>query len=174
MPRESAPTKVTGGGGFTFADKVAAWFLAQMLRRAFPLEPELGPIAEVHFEARDAGQVLDDLLLVLKHGNDTSRCAVSVKSNRQLTTAGFNGTFVHDAWEQWRGAAGSNFNAEMDLLGLIVGVIGSQTLQEWRGLQKQDVTTTPERMVQRLADFQQSSASQRAIFESFRRPLNGV
>jgi len=174
MPRESAPTKVTGGGGFTFADKVAAWFLAQMLRRAFPLEPELGPIAEVHFEARDAGQVLDDLLLVLKHGNDTSRCAVSVKSNRQLTTVGFNGTFVHDAWEQWRGAAGSNFNAEMDLLGLIVGVIGSQTLQEWRGLQKQDVTTTPERMVQRLADFQQSSASQRAIFESFRRPLNGV
>ena len=30
--------------------------------------------------------------------------------------------------------AGSNFNRETDLLGLIVGVIDSQILEEWRGL----------------------------------------
>jgi len=174
MPRESAPTKATGGGGFTFADKVAAGFLAQMLKRTFPLEPELGPIVEVHFETRDCGQVLDDLLLLLNRGSDTTRCAISVKSNRQLTKGGFNAEFVQDAWEQWRGAARSHFNPETDLLGLIVGVIDNQTLQEWRGLQKQTATTTPERMVQRLADTKQSSATQRAIFESLRSLPNGV
>ena len=63
MARAKAPTKVTGGGGYTFADKVAAAFLAQMLKRAFPVEPEFGPIAELRFEARDTGQILDDLRL---------------------------------------------------------------------------------------------------------------
>ena len=174
MPRMSAPTKATGGGGFTYADKVAAGFLAQLLKRAFPIEPDFGSIAEVHFEARDSGQILYDLLLVLKHGNETTRCAISVKSNRQRTRAGFNNEFVQDAWEQWNGPPGSSFNRETDLLGLIVGVIDNQTLEEWRGLQKQDVATTPERMVQRLADSQQSSATQRAIFQSLRRALTGV
>ena len=169
-----APTKATGGGGFTFADKVAARFLAQLLKRAFPIEPDFGPIAEVHFEVRDAGHILDDLLLILKHGNETTKCAISVKSNRQLTNAGFNDEFVQDAWEQWRGAGGPNFNRETGLLGLIVGVIGSQTLEEWRGLQKQDFATTPERMVERLTDSGQSSATQRAIFRSLLKAVNGT
>src|SRR5205807_7454683 len=38
------------GRGYTFADKVAAGFLAHMLKRKFPLEPDLGVIAELHFE----------------------------------------------------------------------------------------------------------------------------
>jgi hypothetical protein len=94
MSRNSAPTKTTGGGGYTFADKVAAGFLAQILKRAFPVEPEFGPIAELHFEARDAGQILDDLRLFLKRGTEATRCAISVKSNRQLTRAGFNEEFI--------------------------------------------------------------------------------
>src|SRR5258707_10418386 len=110
MARDSAPTKSTGGGGYTFADKVAASFLAQMLKRAFPIEPEFGPIIDVHFETRDSGQLLDDLLLVLQRGSQTTRCAISVKSNRQLTNTGFNQEFVQDAWEQWRRQAGPNFN----------------------------------------------------------------
>lgn len=171
MSRNSAPTKATGGGGYTFADKVAAALLAQMLKRAFPVEPEFGPIAELHFEARDTGQILDDLRLVLKRGTEATRYAISVKSNRQLTRMGFNEEFVGDAWEQWDSAG---FNKETDLLGLIVGVIDAPTLEEWRQLQKQDFAATPERMVQRLADSQQSSAIQRAIFESLRREQNGV
>ena len=174
MPRMCAPTKATGGGGYTFADKVAAGFLVQLLTRAFPTEPDFGFSAKVHFEARDAGQILDDLLLVLKRGTEATKCAISVKSNRQLTKAGFNDDFVRDVWEQWNGADGSAFNRETDLLGLIVGVIDSPTLEEWRGLKKQDFATTPERMLQRLSDSHQSSATQRAIFESLRRPVNGV
>jgi len=134
MSRNSAPTKATGGGGYTFADKVAAAFLAQVLKRAFPVEPEFGPIVELHFEARDTGQVLDDLRLVLARGNESTRCAVSVKSSRQLTKAGFNAEFVQDAWEQWNSAG---FNKNTDLIGLIVGVIDAPTLEEWRELQKQ-------------------------------------
>ena len=72
MSRESAPTKSTGGGGYTFADKVGAAFLARMLGRIFPVEPEFGTISQLHFEARDAGQILDDLGLVLSHGTEST------------------------------------------------------------------------------------------------------
>jgi hypothetical protein len=144
MSRNSAPTKATGGGGYTFADKVAAAFLAQMLRRAFPVEPEFGPIAELHFEARDTGQTLDDLGLVLKLGSEATRCAISVKSNRQLTRAGFNEEFVGDAWEQWNSAG---FNKETDLLGLIVGVIDTPT---WRNGGSCRNRTLPRRQAAKL------------------------
>lgn len=171
MSRNSAPTKATGGGGYTFADKVGASFLARMLGREFPVEPEFGTISQLHFEARDAGQILDDLGLVLRHGTESTRCAISVKSNRQLTKTGFNAEFVGDAWEQWTAAF---FNKETDLLGLIVGVIDAPTLEEWREMQTQGFAATPERLLQRMTDMNQSSAVQRAIFESLRREQTGV
>ncbi|MGB6875533.1 MAG: hypothetical protein WBD87_05815 [Candidatus Acidiferrales bacterium] len=170
MSRNSASTKATGGGGYTFADKVAAAFLTQMLRRDFPVEPAFGAISELHFETRDTGQIVDDLRLVLKRGTALTRCAISVKSNRQLTRAGFNQEFVVDAWEEWNR---QGFNQETDLLGLVVGVIDPPTLDAWRELQKQDFATTPERIIERLKDSQQSSAIQRAIFESLRKEQNG-
>ena len=104
MTRDRASTKATGGGGYTFADKVAAAFLAQMLKRAFPLEVDLGVVTQVHFETRDTGHVLDDLELILSRAVDATRCLVSVKSNRQLTKNGFNREFVQDAWDEWRGS----------------------------------------------------------------------
>ena len=174
MPKHAAPTKATGGGGYTFADKVAARFLAQMLRRKFPLEPELGPISALHFETRDAGNVLDDLLLVLKRGQDETRCAVSVKSNRQLSRAGFNAEFVQDVWEQWSSGAGSDFDPTKDLVGFIVGVIDEPTLHEWQELQKQAASTTPDRFTARLQNDGQSSATQRKILESLRKSPNGT
>jgi hypothetical protein len=173
MSRNSAPTKATGGGGYTFADKVAAGFLAQMLKRKFPLEPDLGSISELHFETRDAGHVLDDLLLVLRRGQDLTRCTVSVKSNRQLTKAGFNSEFVQDAWEEWRAGDGTQFDPAKDILGLIVGIIDEPTLHEWHELQKQATSTTPDRVSLRLQKDGQSSAIQRAIFESLLKSPNG-
>src|SRR5438270_11478965 len=112
MSKNSASTIATGGAGYTFADKVAAAFLVQMLQRAFPFEPELGNIAEIHFETRESGNLLDDLQLVLRRGIEKSKCTASVKSNRQLTKAGFNSEFVKDAWEQWHGSTTGNFNTE--------------------------------------------------------------
>ena len=59
MARE-ATTKSTGGGGFTFADKVAAAFLVRMLHRDQLLGADLGPITEIDFETRESGNLLDD------------------------------------------------------------------------------------------------------------------
>lgn len=174
MPKDAASTKATGGGGYTFADKVAAGFLAQMLRRNLPLEPELGGISALHFETRDAGNVLDDLLLILQRDQDETKCAVSVKSNRQLTKAGFDAEFARDAWEQWQGGEGSDFDSVKDILGLVTGIIDEPTLNEWQELQKQAASTTPDRLVARLKNDGQSSSTQRKIFESLRKSPDGA
>lgn len=169
--RESAPTKSTGGGGYTFADKVAAGFLARMLTRSLPIEPARGPIVALHFETRDAGQILDDLALDLVHSTQKTRCVISVKSNRQLTTtSGFNAEFVTDAWEQWRRQPSSQFDRNTDLLGLVVGSISVSAQQAWQDLLTQATATTPDRLVARLANPGQISAEQKAIFESLHVP----
>jgi hypothetical protein len=174
MSKQTAPTKATGGGGYTFADKVAAGFLAQMLKRKFTLEPDLGVIAELHFETRDIGHVLDDLMLVLKRGLDVTNCFVSVKSNRQLTKDGFNKEFVQDVWREWNGETGSAFDRTKDILGLIVGEVDDTTRLVWQELQKQASSTTPERMSARLQDDSRSSNKvQRAIFEGLRQSAKG-
>jgi hypothetical protein len=169
MTKKTVAVKASGGGGYTFADKVAAGLLAQMLKRKFPLEPDLGPITELHFETRDAGNFLDDLQLLLKRGPSETRCFVSIKSNRQITKSGFSTDFVQDAWEQWHGGDGSAFDPAKDILALIVGVVNEPTLQEWRELQKQAATTSPDRLAARLENAGQSSATQRAIFAGLRK-----
>lgn len=173
MSQIGVSTIATGGAGYTFADKVAAAFLVQMLQRTFPFEPELGSIAEIHFETSDIGNVLDDLQILLRSGSDIIRCTASIKRNRQLTKAGFYSEFVKDAWEQWHRAAKSKLNASVDILCLVTGVVDAQVLHAWNELQKQASDTTPERLVERLDVGNRFSALQRAIFSSLQNPRMG-
>src|SRR5262245_11135642 len=74
MSRHPTPTKASGGGGYTFADSVAAAFFAQMLKGQLPFEPELGILTAVEFETRESGYIFDDLLLITQHATHASRC----------------------------------------------------------------------------------------------------
>jgi hypothetical protein len=166
MPRKRSSTNATGGKGFTFADKVAGGFLVQMLARTFPIEHAYGQITALHFETKESGRSLDDLHLVLERGSETSRWSVSVKSNRQLTKNGFDPILVQDAWAEWTGADGANFNPALDLLGLVTGVVGEGTLEEWEDVRKEAASTTPERFLLRVSGARQLSATKKKIFES--------
>jgi hypothetical protein len=118
MASEKASVKVTGGGGFEFADRVAALFFAQMLAGRVPLGPGYGTITEVHFEVRDRGWLLDDLLLLLERGGTKHHCALSLKSNSQVTQNGFPQDFVSSIWEQAKASAPRVFSPDRDLLAL--------------------------------------------------------
>ena len=166
MPRKSASTAATGGKGYTFADKVAAGFLVQMLASAFPLEAALGFIAELHFETKESGRSLDDLHLVLQNGGATSRWSVSIKSNRQLSGRGFKGTLVDDLWAEWKGERGASFDPSSDLLGLVTGNVGDGPLHDWEELRQEAADTTPERFLQRIDGKRQISAAKKRLFSS--------
>jgi len=121
-----------------------------MLARAFPLEPALGLISELHFETKESGRSLDDLHLVLRSGANLSRWSISVKSNRQLSTRGFNPSFVEDVGADWRGEADANFSQDSDLLGLVTGTVGDNPLENWEALRKEAASTTPDQLANAL------------------------
>ena len=166
MLRTSSSTAATGGKGYTFADKVAAGFLVQMLARSFPLGDALGFVSELHFETKESGRSLDDLHLLLQNGSGSSRWSLSVKSNRQLSGNGFNGTLVADLWADWNGQGGASFDPNSDLLGLVTGSVADGPLHDWEELREEAASTTPERFVQRLDGARQISARKKKIFSS--------
>lgn len=170
MPSEKAPVKLTGGGGFGFADRVAALFMAQMLIGGFPLGVRHGRIAKIHLEVRDRGWLLDDLLLELSGSNGTIQCALSLKSNAQITQSGFPESFTTAIWEQARRTTPSVFNRDRDLLCLGIGRIADGVRAAWALLLKQAVETEPERLVERMKDEGQSSEIHRALFSSLQCP----
>ena len=162
----SSSTAATGGKGYTFADKVAAGFLVQMLTRAFPLEAALGFIAELHFETKESGRNLDDLHLVLQNSGGSARWSVSVKSNRQLSGNGFNKTLVGDLWADWRGERGASFDPSSGLFGLVTGTLADGPLHDWEELRQEAADTTPERFLQRIDGHRQISSAKKKIFSS--------
>ena len=52
MAKQVAPPKVTGGGGFVFEDKVAAYFLSFPLSGQPPLTPAPGLLSRSDFQTR--------------------------------------------------------------------------------------------------------------------------
>lgn len=164
--RESSSTAATGGKGYTFADKVAAGLLVQMLARTFPLEAALGFIAELHFETKESGRNIDDLHLVLQNDARVARWSVSIKSNRQLSGNGFNKTLVGDLWADWRGERGASFDPSSDVFGLVTGTVADGPLHDWEELRQEAAGPTPERFLQRIDGERQISTAKKKIFSS--------
>src|SRR5262245_21884647 len=119
MPKKVAPPKLTGGGGFVFEDDVAAYFLSCLLSGQPPLCPGLGFLTRIDFQTRADGWLLDDVLLTVTSLGAVTRCAFSVKSDRQFTSRSAPLGFVTAAWEQLLQDTTEIFNTERDRLGII-------------------------------------------------------
>ena len=65
MAKKVATPKQTSGGGFTFENKVAAYYAVQMLLAYEAFDAEKGKIVRVDFQTRVKGWYLDDILLKL-------------------------------------------------------------------------------------------------------------
>ena len=172
--RQPAAVKSTGGGGYSFADAVAAHFLVELLRGGTSLGSNVGSLVEVHFEVKESGWVLDDLLLVAKNENETTRCAISVKSNTRLSASGLDGEFVSDAWRQWRGVVGSTFDREKDYLGLATIPAETSVGRDWDALVVEARGTAPDRFALRVEGKSQLSVAKVRMFESLRRTQAGA
>jgi hypothetical protein len=166
VSRNPSSTAATGGKGYTFADKVAAGFIVQMLAGAFPLEPVLGRIAEFHFETKESGRSLDDLHLILKTSAGVAHWSVSIKSNRQLSGEGFNKTLVGDLWADCEGERGASFDPSSDLFGLVTGTVADGPLHDWEELRQEAADPTPDRFLQRIDGERQISEAKKKIFFS--------
>ncbi|MDO8140514.1 MAG: hypothetical protein Q6358_03365 [Candidatus Brocadiales bacterium] len=170
MARVVAPTKVTGGGGFEFEDKVAAFYMCYLLAERVPLDPSFGIIKRIDFQTRADGWLLDDLLLTLRSNDEERHCAFSIKSNPQFSKTSAPSDFVRDAWEQYLGEKGNPFNRNKDRIGLITSPIDTNTKIKVEDLLKKAREQEPHDFALKVMVKGYISKEGKSIFESFQCP----
>lgn len=173
MAKAPASIQLTGGAGHEFEDKVAAFFATAMLAGTQPLGPGVGGITKLDWQARESGWLLDDLLVTLSRPT-VGRLAISIKSDRQVTSSGFPNSFVTGAWEQWlgRGTPASSFDKSTDLLGLVVGELAEEPREAWNELLREALVTDSARLARRYSTARMTSQTGRSLFTSLRRPTS--
>jgi hypothetical protein len=117
--------KSLAGGGVDFEHAVAAWFIACLLTDTPPLAETFGRLTRIEFQTGDAFRPLDDLLLHLENGGKKRGCALSVRSNKQITRSGMPDDFVLAAWRLSLEPGATGFRLEHDLAGLITARLAS-------------------------------------------------
>jgi hypothetical protein len=172
----NAPVRLTGGAGFRFENLIAARFLLDMLTGKNSLGVDFGRVARVDWQARDAGWLLDDLTVACRTLSSDERVGgFSIKSYQQLGNSGFNSDFARPAWQQWLDRDTTrHFRRGADALVLATGELSATVQRAWSALHREATQASAERVAARLAKTtrsgSQSSALQRAIFGSLRRP----
>lgn len=170
MSKEAASVRLTGGAGFQYEDQVGAWFILQMLTARQPLGPEYGIVSSVHFQVRESGWLLDDLLVILSQVQTDHSMPISIKSYRYVTRNGFPHEFRDLIWQQWLGEHPNPFKKQRDLMGLITRRLAGSVQDAWDDLLNQISGADPIRMVQRLGSSGQSNELQRKFFASMHCP----
>ena len=169
MAKQIAPPKVTGGGGFVFEDKAAAYILACLLSGQPPLDPALGLLSRVGFQTQ-VEWLLNDILLTLVFEGETRQCALSVKSNQQFTDSAAPKEFVRLAWKEFLHEDTTRFNRDRDLLGLVVAPLPPKLAKQLAELLRWAQLQDPESLPDRLAAPRFGSELKRRLFRSFACP----
>ncbi|MFI7027011.1 hypothetical protein ACIBMZ_30345 [Micromonospora sp. NPDC049900] len=124
--RSVATAFITGGGGFTFEDRVGAWLAAGMAAGEMPLGVGVAVPVEVRFQGGASGFILDDVVVT----GDAARrpqWSASVKSFDMLTGARLHTEFVQAAW---RDILADRFRPAADRVGLVSGSAAQGTWVE--------------------------------------------
>lgn len=159
MPTNAAPARVTGGAGFNYEDKVAAFFLASLLARSHPCGPEIETPSRLEWQVPGTEAGLDDLL-VTSSASTPTRLAISIKSNRQVTQSGFPRAFVEAARAFCAGTS-------TDFPCLAVGQLAGTVREAWHALLKEARLGSPKTVAVRYTSKKHSNAVGRALFQSF-------
>ena len=175
-PKKKAPVQLTAGTGFRNENCIAARFLLDLLAGTNTLGTDFGKIDRVQWQGRDLGWLADDLVIECSASTGKRAAGISIKSDRQVTGAGFPPDFVATAWAQWFGVKTEHILCSSDdAVVLMVGTLSQDVEDAWSNLVSDALITTPDRMLDRLDksgtdDGSQSSALQRALFASLRCP----
>jgi hypothetical protein len=145
------------------------------------LGADFGRVVRVDWQTRDSDWLIDDLAVTCMTVDGHERAAgISVKTHEQLSSSGFSPDFTRPAWMQWLGLETSRvFRRGIDAIVLATGELDGAVKAAWTALctQVAAVGADPARLAERLIDDasrdgSQSSQTQRAIFESLRKPAD--
>lgn len=172
MTSNTATPKQTGGAGYSFEDKVGAYFCIRLLQGSFPFDPAFGVLQGIAFQNRVDGWFVDDVLLTLNDGGNTRKCGLSVKSNIQFGKKTAPADFVVAAWPLYLAEGSEAFVKGHDLLGLVTPPLASETRTPLMELLRLARCQSPEDLAGRLLSNSEdsrgyTSQETRELFKSF-------
>jgi hypothetical protein len=156
------PVKNESGGGFAFEDRAGGLIAAAMLAGRAPLETDLGSPSRIDFQVGANGWRLDDILVTFS----TVRWCASIKSFSQIKAGTASTDFVTRAWEEVLGASGSDFDPDVDLVGMITAPLG-QSLGDVQELIRLARNQEPAELSTRIEADGYVSADRRTLWHSF-------
>ncbi|MBY8961789.1 hypothetical protein KJK34_03380 [Flavobacterium sp. D11R37] len=170
--RNVATAKQTGGGGFTFEDKVTAWFISHLLGNTIAIDKEIGKIARIDFQVRPQGWLFDDLLITQQSAEgDESRMAVSIKSNVQFSGSGPTSELLYDLWNQYTGEPARIFDPLEDYLCIVNAPAPASIGIDLIGLLKAAKVMDPAIFLENISQPDKGfSASKMTLFKNFQCP----
>ncbi len=170
MTKEIATPKQTSGKGFTFEDKVGAYYAVRMILGRAPFEPADGLIVRMDFQVRVDGWLLDDLLMTLQSASARHRYALSIKSNPQFGSDSAPQDFVAAAWSQYLCDSADCFDPSRDMLGLITSPLPDPLRRALHDLVNRARNQDPASLVERISSPGYASDLHRSLLDSFACP----
>ena len=119
----SRSTELTGGGGFTYEDAVAAYYLASLLRKENAPGID-GDVSRVAVQQKAHGEPMDDLIVDTLVNGETRRLSLQVKRSLTISNSKSNADFreIIDMAKATR--AKSNFRTGLDRYGFVTCEVG--------------------------------------------------
>lgn len=173
MPKKVATAKQTSGSGFDFEDKVAAWFLLDLLNSNNPIDSLQAVISKIEFQTRADGWFLDDLLLRIKAlNNEEINIPFTIKSNIHFSGNGPNESMNRDLWEQYLNHETNTFNNKTDYLGIVNPTLSSSLSRNINKLIASARSSEAEKLQKRIEKGNESgfSKDQVKIYNGFKCP----
>ena len=131
-PKKKAPVQLTAGIGFRNENCIAARFLLDLLAGTNYLGEEFGQIDRVQWQGRDLGWLADDLVIECSASAGKRAAGISIKSDRQVTAAGFPQDFAATAWAQWFGVKTERvLSGSDDAVVMMVGSLSHDVEDAW-------------------------------------------
>jgi hypothetical protein len=165
----SQSPETAGGAGFTFADRVAARYLASLLVEASAPGLADRRVSRVALEQRPAGEPLDDLVVdAVAPDGSMARLSLQVKRQLVISSAKSNEDFRAIIRDAWTTLDKEDFRDGVDRVGAVVGpstaVATSRDLQAVAEFAR--ASARPSDFAQRFGDGGSASKAHSAIVSS--------
>ncbi|MFL6726020.1 MAG: hypothetical protein ACJ8FS_05850 [Sphingomicrobium sp.] len=165
----SQSPETAGGAGFTFADRVAARYLASLLVEASAPGLADRRVSRVALEQRSSGEPLDDLIVdAVAPDGSTARLSLQVKRELVISAGKSNEDFRAIICDAWATLDKEDFRDGVDRVGAAVGpstaVATSRDLQAIAEFAR--ASATPSDFALRFADGGSASKAHHAIMSS--------
>jgi hypothetical protein len=161
--KQSTSTELTGGAGFTYEDKVVAYYLAALLRGEKAMLQH-GSVSSVAVQQAGHGQPMDDLVVEFRDTDGPRMLGLQVKSTITVSGAATNKDFrdVLNRARETRQAPG--FQGDRDAYGYIVENVAEAGHRSLNRLINWAVSSpTPADFDRRFAEGGAAAAAERAL-----------